>query len=391
MAYNRVGYQPRTTPAERRADLDQRRIVAELREQVEATDQPVIVDLDTNLSNFISNKSGPANFDGAIHFEVRSAGTTIGRITRATSTTAGFLTSSDEDLKENLGPIDDDLALQWMRTIEPLFFNYKEIPDVRHVGYSAQRVAAAWPNGVANGIVTPGWGNIEDRTWDEDGNETTPYEVWQAWMMDHSKITPILHAGLQTIDRIVTDRTAVLADHEDRIASLEQIVTAQADQIAALQQTVITLDASLTALQEQIVDLRAEVFYTRQATMLYDCSTATTLPPANGQVRINAAATQIYVHRIDRGGYNRQAWLDFIVAATNQKSNGVRIRMRGAQGAVYELRTNSLATYTATGTYYTIPVSVVSGTVTKGFDVELTVLTEIWAEDPPPIPNPQST
>ena len=232
-----VGFQPRTTPAERRADLDLRRRlngqIADIYTEPDTFTGPIVVDRDATDPNFISNKTGTSNVDGVIHLSIRSNNTEIGRITRATSSTAGFLTTSDEDLKENIRPVDDDLTLLWMRSTEPMLFDYKAQPGVRHVGYSAQHIAEIWPNAVLNGIVIPGYGNIEDRTFDEDGNETTPEGTWQAWMMDHSKLTPALHAGLRTLDRTIEARGVILAEHEARLDSLEDLVATQAEQIAS--------------------------------------------------------------------------------------------------------------------------------------------------------------
>ena len=361
MVNPRVGFQPRTTPAERRADLDAARRaradVAAVFTDPDTFTGPIVVDRDATDPNYISNKTGATNVDGVIHVSIRSSGTEIGRITRATSTTAGFLTSSDEDLKQNLRPIDDETVLLWMRITEPLFFEYRDRPDVRHVGYSAQQVAEIWPNAVANGIVTPGYGNIEDRTFDEDGNETTPHGVWQAWMMDHSKLTPPLHAGLRTLDRIITERGELLDEQAARIAALE-------DELAAL---------------------RVEIYYTRQMTADWQFSNTATAPPGSGQMRTNTAADTMWLHRIDTDGYDRRASLDSIVARTVDKPEDMRFRIRGTSGAVLELRTNGRAINN--GTYYTIPIHVLSGSPTdKGFRVEVTLLSEIWAEDPPPLP-----
>jgi hypothetical protein len=219
MVNPQVGFQPRTTPAERRADLDlarqARSSIAAIYSAPETFSGAIVVDRDATDPNFVSDKSGASNVDGVIHLSIRSNGTEIGRITRATSSTAGFLTSSDADLKENFAPVDDESALLWMRTLEPKFFNYVDKPDVRHVGYSAQEVAELWPNGVSNGVVVPGHGNVNDRTWDENGRETTPPEVWQAWMMDHSKPAPILHAIARTQDRLIAALEARIADLEE--------------------------------------------------------------------------------------------------------------------------------------------------------------------------------
>jgi uncharacterized coiled-coil protein SlyX len=374
-----VGYQPRTTPAERRADLAAQRRTATAIEAIytdpDTFTGPITVDRDATDPNLISNKSGATNVDGVVHVSICSNGTEIGRITRATSTTAGFLTSSDEQLKQNLRPIDDEITLLWMRSTEPLFFEYKDRPDVRHVGYSAQQIAELWPNAVTNGIVTPGHGNIEDRTFDEDGNETTPYGVWQAWMMDHAKLTPVLHAGLRTLDRLIDANT-------DRITELEDTVAYQAAQINVLQVAVADQTADIAALATALADLREAVYYTRQSEAFWQYSNTVTPPPGAGQMRTDVPITTMWIHRNDTDGYDRRHKFDFIIDRTAVNPQGIRFRVRGATGAVYELRTNGQAVNN--GTYYTIPVTALAGTASdKGFRVELTALSEIWAEDPP--------
>ncbi len=184
--------------------------------------------------NFASNKTSVADVNGAEHFRVQSAGTTIGTITRATASTTGYNTSSDEDLKQNIVEIDDQLALYWMRTVQPMLFEYIISPGVVQGGYIAQRVAAAWPESVALGIVTPGFGNIADRTWDPEGNETTPEGVWRSWQIDLSKFVPFIHAGLQAVDVRVSVLEGLVIDHALELASLRADVTMLQQQVAAL-------------------------------------------------------------------------------------------------------------------------------------------------------------
>lgn len=192
-------------------------------------------------TNFRSNKTSVADVNGAIHYSVESAGTTIGSITRATVSTTAFNTSSDEELKRNIVEIDDQLALYWMRIVQPMLFEYIIEPDVAHGGYIAQRVAAAWPQAVELGIVTPGWGDITKRTWDTEGNETTPEEVWRGWQIDLSKFVPYIHAGLQAVDVRVSILEDLVGTHAVKIEALETEVVDLRDDLTALQAVVVTL------------------------------------------------------------------------------------------------------------------------------------------------------
>ena len=119
-------------------------------------------------------------------------------------------------------------------------------------------------------------------------------------------------------------------------------------------------------------------------------SNTATPPPGAGQMRTNTALTEMYIHAIDDAGYNRIATLDAVMAFTAVDPQACRFRVRGTTGAVFELRSNGRATKTAN--YYTVPITVISGiAVDKGFRVEITMLSEIWAEDPPPLPTPLPT
>ena len=167
----------------------------------------------TNVGSFC-NKDGAAEVNGGTFFGFRTSNTSIGSITRATGSTTAFNTSSDEDLKMNILPLDDELAEWVARIVEPYLFEYKITPGDVHAGYIAQRVAAMWPQSIDLGIVSPGWGNVEDRTWDEDGNETTPDDVWRGWQMDYSKLLPVVHAAWRSTANKLDALTA-------RVAALE--------------------------------------------------------------------------------------------------------------------------------------------------------------------------
>jgi hypothetical protein len=102
-------------------------------------------------------------------------------------------------------------------------------------------------------------------------------------------------------------------------------------------------------------------------------------------MRTNTAQTEMYIHSIDDGGYNRITTLDAVTAFTGIDPKACRFRVRGATGAVFELQSNGKAA--KAGLWYTVPIAVVSGAaVDKGFRVEITVLSRIWAENPPPLP-----
>jgi hypothetical protein len=195
----------------------------------------------TGNPNYRSNKTGAADVNGATHMRIDSAGTEIGSITRASSISTGFNTSSDEDLKQGFEAISDELALYWLRVVQPMLYEHIAEPGVTQVGYVAQRVAAAWPESITLGIVRPGHGDITKRTWDADGNETTSDEVWRSWQIDYSKFSPLVHASVRAVDARVLVLEQIALEQSQRIDVLEDRLADVEDDLAGLQAAVIGL------------------------------------------------------------------------------------------------------------------------------------------------------
>lgn len=172
-------------------------------------------------SNFISNKTSSADVNGGVHLSVQSAGTQIGSITRATASTTAFNTSSDEEKKQNIRAVPDTQALNLMRQIEPFLFEWTVNPTDPTIGYIAQRVAAAWPESVKHGLVTP-----------PDPAVPVNSPEYRGWQMDYSKIVPLLHAAMQAMDR-----------------RFETFKTQATNQIQQLQSDVAALTARVAALE----------------------------------------------------------------------------------------------------------------------------------------------
>lgn len=179
---------------------------------------------DAGGQNVQTNKTGAGDANGEVHLSVRASGTQIGSITRATVSTTAFNTSSDEEQKENFRQVPDDLALYWLEIAEPWMFNFKAEPGNETVGFVAQRLAAAWPESIDYGIVTPGFGDINARTWDADGNETTPDDVWRGWSVDYSKFTSFQQAALRAVRNIQKTQADEIVDLREQILELSEQV-----------------------------------------------------------------------------------------------------------------------------------------------------------------------
>ena len=86
-------------------------------------------------------------------------------------------------------------------------------------------------------------------------------------------------------------------------------------------------------------------------------NSTTTAPPGSGQIRTDAGLTNLWVHEVDGDGFNRAGGLATITAAHT-------LLVRAANGTSMDL--DITGTPTDNGTYWTFPISVISGSVTKG-------------------------
>jgi hypothetical protein len=174
--------------------------------------------------------SADAGGEDFVVFTRTSSATTIGSIDQVSTTGVAYNTTSDARLKTVLRDLDDEEIAEILRLIAPVVFEFNEAPGVEHVGFIAQQLAEAWPQFVDVGIVTPGRGEPGDdvkqreiRTPVRDANgdprldekgqpveavtyEPVPGTEFKPWMVDLSKLTPLLVAGWQALDR----RLAVL-------------------------------------------------------------------------------------------------------------------------------------------------------------------------------------
>lgn len=90
----------------------------------------------------------------------------------------------------------------------------------------------------------------------------------------------------------------------------------------------------------------------------------TTSPPATGQIRTNAGLTTAWLHETDADGYTRSAGLDTI-------NVGATLLVRASNGTSMDLTVTG--TPTDAGAYRTIPISVITGSVTKGARTQVSI------------------
>ena len=95
-------------------------------------------------------------------------------------------------------------------------------------------------------------------------------------------------------------------------------------------------------------------------------ATNTSAPPSNGQIRTNAGNTLLWIAELDTDGYNRAVGLGTVTPTST-------ILVRAANGTAMDLQITGAPV--DNGAYWTFPVSVISGTVTKGARTQLNFIT----------------
>ena len=100
-------------------------------------------------------------------------------------------------------------------------------------------------------------------------------------------------------------------------------------------------------------------------TAFWTFNATTTAPPSTGQVRTNAGNTTLWIAEVDTDGMNRAAGL-----ATAEA--GDTIIVRAANGTAMDLLITGAPV--DSGVYWTIPVSVTTGSVTKGARTQIGIL-----------------
>lgn len=191
---------------------------------------------DTAANLQINKISTGATASGTTFATFSLSSTPIGSITRNAATSAVlYNVSSDANLKTVIGELDPELAEYVIGLVTPMMYSWNEDPEhIPAIGYIAQDVAEVWPQSVGLGMVTPGVGDVSDRTWDREGNETTPDGAWMPWQMDPKVIIPVLHASLNRtttklsylraeFDEYKATTDAAIADLTARVEALELI------------------------------------------------------------------------------------------------------------------------------------------------------------------------
>ncbi len=142
----------------------------------------------TATSHGIKIQAGANSSGGSymIRFH-RPDGTELGSIAQATTNSVAYNTTSDERLKENI--TETTTGLENLMNIRVVDFNYKDDPlMVRSTGFLAQQLYKNYPVAV-----------------------TKPENDSDPWMVDYSKLTPILVKAIQDQQKIIDDLTARLA------------------------------------------------------------------------------------------------------------------------------------------------------------------------------------
>ena len=114
-----------------------------------------------------------------IQFQKDNPTNNVGSVTIDNSS-ATFNTSSDYRLKENERPIDD--AIEKVKLLKPYYFNFIETPETLSQGFYAHEVSDIVPTAVKG---------------EKDQVALNGMPIYQK--LDHSKIVPMLAAGLKAL------------------------------------------------------------------------------------------------------------------------------------------------------------------------------------------------
>ena len=169
------------------------------------------------------------DFTGGLFIEFTSSnGTRIGSITRASSTSIAFNTTSDYRLKENV--VDLNNATTRLKQLKPKRFNFIGETDTTVDGFLAHEVSDIVPEAITGQKdEVREFGNIVDENNNiihENVNENFEKEDGHTWVrtetrpvyqgIDQSKLVPLLTASLQ-------EAIAKIEELETRLEALENI------------------------------------------------------------------------------------------------------------------------------------------------------------------------
>jgi len=175
----------------------------------------VAATLATANMNVLLNHVAAADANAVMFAQFQRAGIAIGSITQVSTTGVAFNTTSDERLKDVLGPIDDPLGV--IAALNPVHYAWKETGEEQD-GFIAHEVQAVVPWAVTGerGAVHPAPPLITVDVTDPDGNpvrdadgstETTeipdpsypPEGSIDPQQLDVSKLVPVLVAAVQAL------------------------------------------------------------------------------------------------------------------------------------------------------------------------------------------------
>lgn len=126
-------------------------------------------------ANAWSLDSSASATSGVSHHRFYNPNGNVGAI--ATSgTSTSFNTTSDADLKDAIIDADRAVAIDQIKAGRPVEFEFRAERGVKHLGFIAQEMVAVFPDAV-----------------------TAPEREGDPWMIDHSKLVPVLWATVQDL------------------------------------------------------------------------------------------------------------------------------------------------------------------------------------------------
>lgn len=130
-----------------------------------------------NTTNFLAMKTSADGTGGTYLVFENAAGSVIGNIKQASSTTTAFNTSSDRRLKENISPTTAGLVT--LMNIQVSDYNFISDPTHRMQGFIAQDLYNSYPEAVSVG--------------GDDPNKNP-------WQVDYGRVTPLIIKAVQDLN-----------------------------------------------------------------------------------------------------------------------------------------------------------------------------------------------
>lgn len=162
------------------------------------------------------------------------------------------VSTSDENLKENVAPLDN--ALDVINSLNPVSFEFKQtgiydrmnMPEGNRFGLIAQEVQPILPE-----LVRPG---VYPAAYDSLGNETDA--AIDFLTMDYESLIPIIIKGMQEQQAQINEKDSIINDLNNRLTNLENCLSGLLPVLCQISNSSIEINSEETAREiQQAIDV----------------------------------------------------------------------------------------------------------------------------------------